>query len=142
VLSINIYESINGRVQVDINKWRLMHLAAAEAVDAWRIVPRAMVTAYGYLLAYMIHWYMGLKPYVIEACVEAIGSEAAQKIAECVVDLPGTQHTALLTAVIGISAGVFGFYANTGRNWSNGAHTWPTKPVATPPPPKVDDIID
>lgn len=110
-----------------------MHLAAAEAVDAWRIIPRTLVAAYAYLMAYMIHWYMQLEPYVIEACVEALGSTVAQELTKCVVDVPNMQHTGLLTAVIGISAGVFGFYANTGRNWANGAYTWPMQPGDAPP---------
>ena len=128
---------------MELNKWRLMHLAAAEAVDAWRIVPRLMVAGYAYMLAYMVYWYMQLKPYVLTECVNALGSEVAAGMATCLINEPSTQHTALITAIVGISAGVFGFYANSGRNWSAGVFKWPIKqydamqppPYGMPPPP-------
>lgn len=119
---------------MEVNKWRLIHLAAAEAIDAWRVVPRLMVTAYAYMLAYMIVWYKSLKPYIIPDCIANLGPELSANISECLVQAPTTQHTALITAVIGISAGVFGFYANTGRNWSQGVYVWPVKPGEAPPP--------
>lgn len=109
-----------------------MHLAAAEAVDAWRIVPRLMVAGYAYMLAYMIYWYMQLKPYVLTDCVTALGPGAAASIQHCIMIEPTTQHTALITAIVGISAGVFGFYANSGRNWAGGVFKWPIKPGETP----------
>lgn len=118
---------------MELNKWRLMHLAAAEAVDAWRLVPRIMVAGYAYMLAYIVYWYMQLKPYVIEKCLETLGSDAANA-ALCVVQEPSTQHTAFVTAVVGISAGVFGFYANSGRQWTQGVFSWPIKPGDAPPP--------
>jgi hypothetical protein len=119
---------------MELNKWRLMHLAAAEAVDAWRIVPRLMVAGYAYMLAYMIYWYMQLKPYVLEECVKALGPDVAASITHCIIQEPSTQHTALITAVVGISAGVFGFYANSGRAWTQGVFKWPIKPGEAPPP--------
>lgn len=113
---------------MELNKWRLMHLAAAEAVDAWRIVPRLMVAGYAYMLAYMLYWYMSLKPYVLSDCVKALGPDVAASISHCIMVEPTTQHTALISAVVGISAGVFGFYANSGRPWTQGVFKWPIRP--------------
>jgi hypothetical protein len=40
-----------------------------------------------------------------------------------VIQAPSTQHAALVTAVVGIAAAVFGLYSNSGRKW-NGFTNW------------------
>lgn len=115
--------------QVVINKYRLMHLAIAEAVDAWRIIPRILITAYVYLLSYIIWWYINLKPYLMKDCIEALGVDVASKIDQCIVQQPSTQHAVLVSAIVGIAAAIFGFYASTGRRWTEGVHKWPSRPV-------------
>ena len=95
---------------MDIDKARQIHMAWAEALDAWRIVPRALVALYCYMLYKVIVWYMALEPHMIEGC-------KAQDMSQCIVQAPSTQHAALVTAVVGIAAAVFGLYTTSGKKW-------------------------
>ncbi len=104
---------------MDIDKFRQTHLSMAEALDAWRIVPRALVGLYCYMLYKVIIWYMALEPHMLEGCV-------SQNTIDCIVQAPTTQHAALVTAVVGISAAVFGLYSSTGKKW-NGFTFWKKK---------------
>ena len=104
---------------MNIDKIRQIHLAMAEALDAWRIIPRTLVALYCYMLYKIIEWYMTLQPYVIDKCV-------SQNMIDCIAQAPTTQHAALVTAVVGISAAVFGLYASTGKKW-NGFTFWKKK---------------
>lgn len=101
-----------------INKVRMWHLAIGEWVDAWRVIPRVIVAGYAYILYRVVEWYMTLEPYVIEKCTSSV-------VADCIVQAPTTQHTALVTAVVSMAAVVFGFYVNGGRKWSEGVKLWP-----------------
>lgn len=93
---------------------RLWVLTSAELFDAWRVVPRLLVTAYGWLCWEIVSWYMRLTPSIIEGC-------DIDKLAElCLYDAPTTQHAALVTVIVGASAAVFGLYTNTGRSWVKG----------------------
>jgi hypothetical protein len=65
----------------------------AEIFDAFRIIPRGILIAFGYLVYYVIDWYMKLPE-------------------------PSTQHAALVTTVVGASAAVIGLYNNSGRPWN------------------------
>jgi len=104
---------------MDIDKFRQIHLSLAEGLDAWRIVPRALVALYCYMLYKIINWYMDLAPYIIEKCVSS-------NVLDCIAQSPTTQHAALVTAVVGISAAVFGLYSSTGKKW-NGFTFWKKK---------------
>lgn len=106
----------------DIDTWRKGHMAVAEWVDAWRIVPRVIVAGYGYVLWHVVKWYMSLEPHIIENCNIELLKEV------CVVQAPSTQHAALVTALVGISAAVFGLYANSGKKW-NGFTNWGKGPL-------------
>ena len=110
----------------DIDSWRKVHLAIAEWVDAWRLIPRAVVLGFSYGVYQVTKWYMGLEPYLLEGCVKAGGT-----IAECMIQAPTTQHTALLSALFALAAAVFAFYSNNGRKW-NGFSNW-NKPKEKPP---------
>lgn len=114
---------------MDIDKFRQVHLALAESLDAWRIVPRVLVALYCYMLYKVVDWYMGLHPYMMDKCV-------SQNVLDCIVQAPTTQHAALVTAVVGISAAVFGLYSSTGKKW-NGFTFWKKKEDDTnrPTPP-------
>jgi len=108
------------RRKVMIDKLRKAHLALAELFDAWRLIPRAIVGGYGYLLYYMvIEWYTKLAPYMLEGCV-------SETVTDCIVQAPTSQHSALVIAIVGIAAPIFGFYANTGKKW-NGFTPWSKK---------------
>ena len=101
----------------EIDTWRKGHLAVAEWVDAWRLVPRLLVGGYAYMVYKVVAWFMSLKPELIENCNVELLKEV------CVVSAPSTQHAALVTAVVGIAAAVFGLYASSGRTW-NGFSKW------------------
>ena len=101
----------------NVDTWRKGHLAVAEWIDAWRLVPRLLVTGYGWVTYTVVRWYMNLKPEVIENCNVELLKEV------CVIQAPSTQHAALVTAVIGIAAAMFAFYASTGKKW-NGFTYW------------------
>jgi hypothetical protein len=99
----------------NVDTWRKGHLAVAEWIDAWRVVPRLLVAAYGWVVYTVIKWYMALEPKMIEGCT-------AELAETCVYNAPSTQHAALITAVIGISAAIFGLYTNSGKKWNGFTH--------------------
>jgi len=105
---------------MDIDKFRRIHLAMAESLDAWRIIPRALAAGYCYLLYKVVVWYMDLAPYILEKC-------SSPTVTDCIVQAPTNQHVAVVTAVVGIAAAVFGLYVGTGKNW-NGFTSWKKKP--------------
>ena len=95
----------------DIDAWRKFHMAIAELIDAWRIIPRILVGCYAYLTWDIVQWYQSLKPYVLANCNVEILKEA------CIVNQPTTDHMALVTAVIAMAGVVFGLYTGTGKKW-------------------------
>lgn len=103
----------------DVDTIRKGHLSLAEFIDAWRIIPRVLVVGYGFLLFKVVKWYMNLQPFMLEGCV-------SDTVTDCIVQAPTTQHAALVTAVVGVAAAVFGLYANSGRKW-NGFTYWNKK---------------
>jgi len=112
---------------MDIDKWRMGHMALAEFFDAWRVIPRIIVGGYGYLLYWVIvEWYAKLTPYMLDGCV-------SEKMIECMVHAPTMEHTALVVTVVGISAPIMSFYVNTSKKW-NGFTFWNKK---APPKPEI-----
>jgi hypothetical protein len=101
----------------DIDMWRKGHMAVAEMVDNWRVIPRLIAAGYAYMMWKVVQWYMNLQPQMMEGCDVATLAE------KCIIAGPTTQHAALVTAVVGISAAVFGLYANSGKKW-NGFTPW------------------
>lgn len=69
-------------------------LDIAEVVDAFRMVPRSVLVAYGILVWIVVSWFMGLPA-------------------------PTTQQAALVTTVTGLIAAVAGLYQNSGRSWKD-----------------------
>lgn len=114
-----------------IDRKRQIHLALAEMIDSWRVVPRLLLAGYAYLLYKTISWYMALEPYMLEGC-------KSDKIIDCIVQAPTTQHAALLTAVVGIAGAIFGLYTASGRKW-NGFAFWDKKGDAKKPVDKPAD---
>jgi len=101
----------------EIDGWRKMHMAFAEWVDAWRIIPRAVLVGYSWLLYRVTYWYMHLTPTMIHGCT-------SEKITDCIAYAPNTEHAVVLTAIIGVAAAVFGLYANSGRKWDQPFLHW------------------
>jgi len=111
---------IKGENDMDIDGFRKGYLTMAEMLDAFRIFPRLLVLGYTFILYDTITWYMDLKPMLIDNCdVELLGQT-------CIALAPSTQHAALVTAVVGVAAAIFGLYANSGRKW-NGFTPWSKK---------------
>ena len=63
----------------------------AQAVDAWRIIPRAFLGIYMYLLYYTVMWFMDLPN-------------------------PTFEQSGLISIVVGSGAAWFGLYAGTHKN--------------------------
>ncbi len=100
----------------NVDTWRKGHLAIAEWIDAWRLIPRLLVGAYVWLVYKVMVWYMALEPKMIEGCT-------SETVIDCVYSAPTTAQAALITAVIGISAAIFGLYTTSGKKW-NGFQPW------------------
>lgn len=100
-------------------KIKATFLTWAEMVDAWRIIPRAILVAYSWMLLKVITWYMSLEPYFPDEVKQLVANQTVitPEITALMVQAPTTQHAALVTAVIGISAAIFGLYSNSGRKW-------------------------
>lgn len=71
---------------------KIRALDAAEVFDAWRIVPRAILSAYGALCFHLGTWFMGLKA-------------------------PLPEQAAFVTAIIGLAVPLINFYFTSGRKW-------------------------
>jgi hypothetical protein len=64
----------------------------AELMDVWRVVPRLLLLAYGYLVWHVVKWYMTIPD-------------------------PTSSQTTLVTVIAGLSTAVIGLYQSSGRNW-------------------------
>lgn len=126
----------------DINSFRFSHLALAEAVDAWRLIPRLLTAGYGFLLYKTISWYMNLEPHLPKGI--SPDGLTPEQIAVLLVDSPSTQHAALITAVVGVAAAIFGMYTSSGKKWNEKPAYWNDSPkINTPKPKKIlEDIIE
>ena len=62
----------------------------AQAVDAWRIFPRAFLSVYIFLLYYSTIWFMGLEE-------------------------PSLEQSGLISIIVGAGAAWFGLYAGTSK---------------------------
>lgn len=102
-----------------VDKFRKMHLAVAELIDAWRIIPRLLVVGYSILLVKLTMWYINLEPYIMEECLKY-----TDNVSKCIVDAPTTSHSVIITALIGVAGGIFGFYAKSGKDWSKSFQLW------------------
>ena len=62
----------------------------AQAIDSWRIIPRAFLSIYMYLLYYVVFWYMDLPE-------------------------PTMEQSGLISVVVGAGAAWFGLYTSTSK---------------------------
>lgn len=72
------------------NKKKLLDMA--ELLDAYRLVPRILVGAYGFMVYKTVIWFMALAE-------------------------PSTQQVTFISTVVGAAAVVIGMYTNSGRKW-------------------------
>lgn len=110
-------------------KSRLLDLA--EIIDAFRVIPRAFLAVYGVLVYNLYTWFIGIATSVKTSCDAAlietllkngVDLAQAQEVACTVVDIvggPTTAQAAFVTTIVGLSAAVFGLYANSGRGWGS-----------------------
>lgn len=126
-----LYSKYNASLLKTIN-FRRVSLTIAESIDAWRIVPRAMLLGYGYLIIQMYLWYKSIPVYPLTKCDIGVlqilvnggmAVDAAKTYACSVTEVvggPTAAQTTLVTTIIGLSAAVFGLYTNSGRKWDSG----------------------
>lgn len=112
-----------------MRRFKAWALSVAEAFDAWRIVPRAMLISYGYLVWSMYTWYRSIPLYPQMKCDSAVlevvmsrGVKLAQATdIACgyigTVGGPTSEQTMFVTTIIGLSTGIFALYTTTGRKW-------------------------
>lgn len=103
----------------------------AESFDAWRVIPRMMLIAYGYLVFNLYIWYKNIPTYVQEKCdaniitqllAEGMSKTEIKQFACTVADVvggPTTAQSTFVTTIIGLSTGIFGLYTTTGRKWDS-----------------------
>lgn len=104
-------------------------LSTAELIDAFRIVPRFILTLYGILVYRLYTWYASIETTVQTKCDATMTQilldhgntiVEAQALACYVVDHvggPTTAQTTFVTTVIGLATPLFAFYTNTGKKW-------------------------
>lgn len=126
-----LYKKYNDSLLKTIN-FRRISLTIAESIDAWRLVPRAMLLGYGILVIHMYLWYRSIPVYPLTKCDIGVlkilidGGMAVDnaKTYACsvteVVGGPTAAQTALVTTIIGLSTAIFGLYAGSGRKWDSG----------------------
>jgi hypothetical protein len=129
--------------------FRHISLIIAESIDAWRIIPRAILVLYGTLVFNLYIWFRSIPTYVQEQCDAGvlktlmdsnIPLEEAKLIACNILDVvggPTTAQSMFVTTIIGLSTGIFGLYVATGRKWERGLPK-DNKPLPPIPPPYYD----
>jgi hypothetical protein len=131
---------------------RKFSLLTAESVDSWRVFPRLMIAAYGYLVVNLYQWFVSIPTYIQYKCDPSImqlllskGIALAQvKDTACYivgsVGGPTMAQSAFVTTVIGLSTAVFGLYTSTGRRWEHWNYNpLPVEPI-NPEEPNSDII--
>lgn len=120
---------------------RKFSLLAAESVDSWRVFPRIMIAAYGYLVVNLYQWFVSIPTYIQYKCDPTILqlllskgvvlSQAKETACYIIgsVGGPTMAQSAFVTTVIGLSTAVFGLYTSTGRRWEN----WRYSPLPIEP---------
>lgn len=110
---------------MELNDFRKWSNAVAETVDAWRIVPRVLVVAYGALTWKTWVWYTGLEVVITKSNCQLLGTQVICDITGLVG--PSTQQAALVTAVVGAAAVVIGLYSSSGKDWTKPLLPWFSK---------------
>jgi len=123
------------RFDSNLHKFRKIQLSVAEMIDAWRIIPRVIIGGYGYLVGYMVWYFLAYDDIPKIDCDAAVlkvlldqGQQlpAATEIACQVVDIlgPPTSLTSLVAVIVGASAAVFGLYGKGSRDFSKSPTFW------------------
>lgn len=114
-----------------MSNFRKKALQVAEVADAWRVVPRVLVTLYGVLVFSLYSWYRTLNTVELVECDSTLlralvdlgtAVESAYEMSCSVVGVTGgptTEQNLFVTAIIGLATGIFAFYVNSGRKWDD-----------------------
>ena len=135
-----------------VNNFRKWSLAIAEAIDAYRLIPRLMIGSYGALIGYITYVFLTfdvVNKVTCDAGVMKVLMDSkvplaeAQKIACNVVDIlgPPTSYTILLSTLVGAAALIFGLYTNSGRSWSVPFMAWGLDKKVDPTVPQKSDVV-
>lgn len=137
-----------------VNKFRYLHLAIAEAIDVWRVVPRMFIALYGAMLWWLVEWFttsttiekvtcdreLILK--LLEQHVDVVWiNRLACTVTDVIVVAPPTAvHATFASVVAGLSTAVFALYSTAGKDWTKGVGWWKAgrdkaPSHAAPPPP-------
>jgi len=110
---------------MEVNGFRKWSNAVAESVDAWRIIPRAMVAAYGVLTWKTWVWYTSIDVIITKTNCQLLGTEVVCDITGVVG--PSTQQAILVTAIVSMAAVVIGLYSSSGKDWTKPLLPWFSK---------------
>lgn len=103
-------------------------LDIADILDAWRVIPRTMAAAYGFMVYKLFIWYTSIPTHEERECDNSILNtlinsgidvQQAMEMACTIVGTvggPTSQQTSFVTVIIGLSTGIFGFYVNSGKH--------------------------
>lgn len=84
------------RIQAQQNRWVQRCIMVAECLNRLRIIPRAIIAGYGWLVYEVVQWFMVLPD-------------------------PNTQQSALITTMVGAAGIIFGFYMQGGITAGGGS---------------------
>jgi hypothetical protein len=117
---------------VNVKAFRKYSLVLAETFDAWRVVPRLVLILYALMVVDLYTWFKAIPTIQVTRCDAALieilktngmDIDKATELAcntNDVVGGPTSSQSAFVTTIIGLSTGIFGLYASTGRRWENG----------------------
>lgn len=123
-----------------VNKFRFLHLALAEAIDVWRVVPRMFIALYGAMLWWLVKWFTSSttiekvtcdRELILQLLSQGVEKEWIAKMACTVTDVivvapPTAVHATFASVVAGLSTAVFALYSSAGKDWSKGVGWWRT----------------
>lgn len=107
-----------------LRKWSL---AIAESIDAFRIVPRIILVAYGWMVWVITRWYIAIPTSNSMECQSDVMNVALQNgatfdqaraVACSVIGSvggPTSEQTMFVSIIVGLSSVVIGLYLNTGH---------------------------
>lgn len=132
-----------------VNKFRYLHLALAEAIDVWRVVPRMFIALYGAMLWWLVKWFTSSTTIekvtcngdlIIQLLKQGVDMVWVQRLACTVTDVivvspPTAVHATFASVVAGLSTAVFALYSTAGKDWSKGVGWWRAGRDKNPPAP-------
>lgn len=119
---------------MSLKTFRTWSLALAETFDAWRVVPRAILVAYGWMVWEVTRWYMSIpsanqtscQADVLQALIQSGTTlEQARSTACSIIQTvggPTSEQTMFVSITAGLSSVVIGLYLNSGKSskWQGG----------------------